>query len=238
MQSKKVLVIGGTSGYGEGIAHVLSCAGHRVIAVGRSSELSLDITDRDQVKAFFTEVFSPDKPFDAVIYSAGLAIGKLPLHEKAAEDVAKVFETNTLGLAYVAKWAYPHLVKTQGHFIHMGSIAAYLNYTGGADYCASKSASNTIMKTLRHEWLGSGIRTTSMEIGLGNTNFQKNRYQGDSEKALKHTDGVRQLEPDEVGEFISYLLDAPDCMNFDEIILKPIDQASHGATVKNIKQQF
>ena len=234
---KNILVIGGSSGYGAGIAEVLG-EDNNVIVSSRSSFYNLDVRDAFEVKLFFNQFEQKGILFDVVIYSAGKAIGKDVVSEKDAMHFNDVFATNTIGLLYVAKEAYKHLIKTKGHFIHIGSIAHALNYKGGADYCASKSASNTIMKTLRIEWLGTGIRSTSVEIGLGDTNFQHNRYSGDQHKMAKHTTGVRQIKPLDLGKLIKQFIDLPEYLNIDEVVLKPIDQASHGITIENINNTF
>lgn len=231
---KTIIVIGGTSGYGKGIANLLKYKGNRVFVFGSSSSPRLDVTNEKDIIDRLNEI----DEFDVLIYSAGLAIGKDYVSDKNNEDFKKVFDINTLGLLSTLKHAYKYLKKSKGHFIHIGSIAHELSYVGGADYCASKSASNTIMKTIRKEWLGTNIRTTSLEVGLGNTNFQLNRYKGDNNKAVKHTSGVRQIKPLDLGTVISFILDTPSYLNFDEIVLKPSDQASHGISIDNINKQF
>lgn len=235
--SKRILIIGGTSGYGAGMAEVLS-ENNDVIVAGRSSAVPMDVTSVTSIESFKNVMAGHKHEFDVVIYSSGLAIGKDVLKDKDMSDFEKVFQVNTLGLGRVAQAFFPQLLKTKGVFIHIGSIANELHYVGGADYCASKAASSTIMKTLRYEWLGSGIRTCSIEIGLGNTKFQENRYNGNSDKMVKHTTGVRQIEPTDLGEFVKTIIDLPDYLNLDTIILKPLDQASHGISVLNKKQQF
>lgn len=234
---KNALVIGASSGYGYGIAQVLE-KDYNVIKASRSSFAKLDVRNPQEVELFFEYFKNKNILFDIVVYSAGKAIGKDVVSDKNASDFNDVFQTNTLGLLYVAKEAFKHLKITKGNFIHIGSIAHALNYKGGADYCASKSASNTIMKTIRLEWLGTGIKTTSIEVGLGETNFQKNRYSGDIDKMQKHTTGVRQIKPNDLGKLVKYIVETEDYLNFDEIVLKPLDQASHGITINNINNQF
>tara|TARA_R110002050_G_scaffold91855_1_gene192652 strand:+ start:1809 stop:2513 length:705 start_codon:yes stop_codon:yes gene_type:complete len=234
MKSKKVVVIGGTSGYGKGIADFLSNCKYEVIKFGTSSSPKLDVTIEKDVIDRLKEIGE----FDVLVYSAGLAVGKDYVSEKDNDHFKKVFDVNTIGLLTVLKHSFPYLKKSKGNFIHIGSIAHELSYVGGADYCASKSASNTIMKTIRKEWLGTGIRTSSLEVGLGDTEFQANRYNGDEEKANKHTSGVRQIKPIDLGGIVSFILVCPEYLNFDEVVLKPTDQASHGISVDNIKKQF
>lgn len=231
---KRVLVIGGTSGYGKGIAEYFNSKGCEVVAVGRSSENSIDVTDKKSVKDFFDKIGT----CDIIVYSSGIAIGKNFVSDKSIDEMKRVFEVNTIGLLDVLSHSYKKLIETKGHFFHIGSIAYELSYVGGADYCASKSASNTIMRTIRKEWLGSGIRTTTMEVGLGATNFQKNRYSGDMEKASKHTGDVRQIQPFDLGKVLYDLSEMPTYLNFDEVHLKPIDQASHGISINNNHKQF
>tara|TARA_R110000822_G_C15202328_1_gene482515 strand:+ start:243 stop:941 length:699 start_codon:yes stop_codon:yes gene_type:complete len=231
---KRIIVIGGTSGYGEGIAKQLKDEGNDVFVFGSSSKPRLDVTNEKDIVDRFNEIGN----FDVLIYSAGLAIGKDYVSNKNNEDFKKVFAVNTLGLLSTLKHSYEYLKKSEGHFVHIGSIANELSYVGGADYCASKSASNTIMKTIRKEWLGTSIRTSSMEVGLGDTKFQLNRYKGDESKTIKHTSGVRQIQPIDLGKTISFILSAPNYLNFDEVVLKPTDQASHGISINNLKKQF
>tara|TARA_R110000803_G_scaffold48061_4_gene99913 strand:- start:501 stop:1205 length:705 start_codon:yes stop_codon:yes gene_type:complete len=234
MESKKIVVIGGTSGYGKGIAEYLKEEDNEVLVFGSSSIPRLDVTIESDVINRFKEIGE----FDALVYSSGLAVGKDYVADKDNDSFKKVFDVNTIGLLTVLKHSFPYLKKSKGSFIHMGSIAHELSYVGGADYCASKSASNTIMKTIRKEWLGTEIRTTSMEVGLGKTNFQKARYKGDEEKALRHTTGVRQIEPIDLGKIISFIISSPEYLNFDEVVLKPTDQASHGISVDTINKLF
>jgi NADP-dependent 3-hydroxy acid dehydrogenase YdfG len=232
----KIVVIGGTSGYGMGICEYMAAQGHQVIAAGRSSESHyVDVTDDYSVQRFFEK---HGAGADLVVYSAGIAIGKDHVADKDLDDARRVFETNTIGLYTALQAAYPHLEQSAGIFIHIGSIANQLNYVGGADYCASKSAATTIMRTIRGEWLGSGIRTVSIEIGLGDTSFQKNRYAGDMEKAQKHTAGVRQIQPIDLGRFVEMITRIPEYINMDEVYLKPIDQVTHGFTINNKSKGF
>tara|TARA_R110000744_G_scaffold195512_2_gene314613 strand:+ start:9855 stop:10553 length:699 start_codon:yes stop_codon:yes gene_type:complete len=231
----RVLIIGGTSGYGLGVVeYLLDHVAGEVVAASRSSKShTIDVRKPSSVRQFFMDQRTP---FDVVVYSAGLAHGNDYLADKDLYLLKDVFDVNTIGLANVLKYAFMHLEQTKGHFIHIGSIAAYFTYAGAVDYCAAKAASNSIMKGIRYEWLGTGIRTTSIEIGLGYTNFQTNRYKGDQAKAAKHFEGVRQINPYHLGEVVKNIINLPAYLNMDEIILKPLDQVTHGVSTKNLKK--
>jgi 3-hydroxy acid dehydrogenase/malonic semialdehyde reductase len=233
MKQKRVIVIGGTSGYGEGIVNHLISKGYDVYGFGRTSCPSIDVRDEDTIKLVLKTLGT----FDVMVYAAGLAIGKDYVSDKSIDEMEEVFDVNTLGLLKVLKHSYKPLLDSQGSFIAIGSIAHELSYVGGADYCASKSASNTVMKTIRKEWLGTGIRTTSIEAGLGNTNFQIRRYKNDIEKVNQHISGLKLIEPSDMGELVEYIINLPKHLNLDEVVFKPIQQASHGITTEDIKMK-
>lgn len=233
---KTILIIGASSGYGKGVKDFFTLKNYNVIEASRTGTHVLDVSNDLSVVDFFNKL--KGTRIDIVFYSAGIAIGKQHIKDKNINDIESVFKVNTIGLINVLKHSYEFLLETKGSFFQIGSIAHELSYVGGADYCASKSASNTIMKTIRKEWLGSEIRTTSLEVGLGDTSFQFNRYKGNQQEANKHTNGVRQIKPFDLGEIVYFISQSPDYLNFDEIVLKPIDQASHGISINNATKQF
>jgi len=164
---KTILIIGGSSGYGAGVKRFFSAVGYNVIEASRSGDNHLDVTDNKAVTAFFQKLKDANATLNVVFYSAGIAIGKSHVKDKLIEQTERVFKVNTIGLINVLKESFPFLKASAGSFFHVGSIANKLSYVGGADYCASKAASSSIMATIRKEWLGSNIRTTSLEVGIG-----------------------------------------------------------------------
>lgn len=242
-KSLKVVVIGGSSGYGKGVVETFINEGHDVVILSRSicaddfespellnekSWIYCDVTEEDSIEKAYLELSQIWTYVDVVVYSAGIAIDKLNIKDGSRENWEKVFATNTIGLMESIKTFGPILESVQGYLFHIGSIANKLSYEGGADYCASKAASSTIIKTYRNESLGTGVHVSSIEIGLGKTNFQKNRYSGDMQKARKHYSGVRQILPQELGNFIHFVTQQSFWINLDEVVLKPLEQASHG----------
>ena len=226
---KNAVVIGGTSGYGKGVAEVLTAAGWVVKVGSRSTDPVCDVREAWTVDDFADESGN----LDAVIFSAGIAVGLSPIANNQDENWENVFETNTLGLLRAIRAFYDKL-GPGGIFIHIGSIANNLNYVGAADYCASKAAASSIMRTLRLELLGQDIRTCSIEPGLGATNFQSARFPGDPERATKINEGLRVIQPGDMGRLVLFVIEAPPHLNFDEIVVKPLDQASHGKTIKDL----
>lgn len=258
--AKTIVVIGGSSGYGRGIVEEFFKNGWNVFVLSRENRfedlpksevkgngcfwVKCDVTSFiskrtyhfeaaiESLEGAYMQVRQYDMPIHAVVYSAGIAIDKNTIEEGDRDNWNAVFQTNTLGLMDALKMFTVDLIETQGHFIHIGSIANKLNYAGGSDYCASKAASSSIMRAFREENKGTGIHSTSIEIGLGNTNFQKNRYDGDMEKAKKHYKGIRQLEPNWLGEYVHQIVNQPFFVNIGEIVVTPLEQISHGNMAK------
>ncbi len=239
-----IVVIGASSGYGQATAKLLHEQGHQVFTGSRtrSPTLTADIGYRQLDATNFTDMkhcalqakeYFGQPLIHAVVYCAGRAIGKEPISAGNPMDWSRVLRVNVIGLMNAAQAFTKCLHVTSGHFIALGSIASFTNYVGGADYCASKAAATSVMRTLRLELLGSGIHTTMIEPGLGDTNFQLSRYGGDREKAAKHSADIKQLEPVDVAETVAWLLSRPAHVNIDEIIIKPLDQANHGVTAAN-----
>jgi NADP-dependent 3-hydroxy acid dehydrogenase YdfG len=223
-RSPIALVFGGTSGFGKGIAEELNSRGYITLALSRRNEC--DVRRREDLE-YVRDVVG-DRELAVVVYSAGLAVGRELVENGDSEGWRQVFETNVLGLLNVAQLTIPKLRESGGHLISIGSIAHEVAYAGAADYCASKAAQRKVMETLRFELLGSGIRQTQIEVGLGDTNFQAARYKGDMEKAALHYGSIRQLTPDDLGRTVGWILDQPAHVNLDSITLKPLDQAHHG----------
>jgi NADP-dependent 3-hydroxy acid dehydrogenase YdfG len=226
---KRALVIGGTSGYGKAIADLFRANAYGVTVASRRTVPALDVRSDKSVQAFFER--SPVGKLDVIVYSAGVARGLRTVERGLPSEWRSVFETNALGVLRVAQFA-ARLLDRGGAFIHIGSIAFNLQYEGGVDYCASKAAASSILRGLRYEWLGTGVRVISIEPGLGNTDFQLNRYDGDREAAAKHSAGIRVLEPFDVATAAFYAANQPPHVNLDEIIIKPTEQATHGKNAK------
>ena len=221
---KTVIVIGASSGYGLGINDVLEANGYNVIRLSRST--GFDVTEPAIVAEYFTNLTID---IHAIIYSAGIALGNNTIENGNYSNWLKVFMTNVVGLLTVAKYGIPLLEST---FIHIGSIAYDFSYQGGVDYCASKAAAHSAMKGLRAEWFGTGKRIVTIEPGLGETNFQLNRYEGDIEKASKHYGNIQQLLPADIGNTVLHVLSAPPHVNYDIIVVKPTEQLTHGKLTK------
>jgi 3-hydroxy acid dehydrogenase/malonic semialdehyde reductase len=74
--------------------------------------------------------------------------------------------------------------------------------------------------------LGSGVRTTSVDPGMVETEFSVVRFSGDEKKAEAVYTGMRPLTADDVADAVVFCTTRPPHANVREMVLMPTDQAS------------
>jgi NADP-dependent 3-hydroxy acid dehydrogenase YdfG len=67
---------------------------------------------------------------------------------------------------------------------------------------------------------------------VGGTEFSDVRFKGDAERKASVYQGVRYLTPEDVADCILWAVTRPDYMVVDEIVIKPLQQASQDAIVR------
>jgi hypothetical protein len=110
--------------------------------------------------------------------------------------------------------------------INIGSLAGRTVYEGGAAYCAAKAGELQITRTLRLELNGTGIRVSTVDPGLAQTDFSLVRFKGDTERARKLYEGTNPLVAEDIAEILVWVASRPAHVNIDEILVKPVDQAA------------
>src|SRR4051794_431146 len=181
---KQVLVVGGSSGIGNGIAQAFRAKGARVLVCGtRASADEYSVTDGSRLQgldymrldvsdAKALEDFKP--PFDrldllvlaqgAVIYRRG---------EFAMDGFRKVLEVNLMSLMACAGKFHDMLGAARGSLIIVSSTAAYHSTKGNPAYNASKTGAVGLTRTLGQAWAEDGIRVNGIAPGLVDTKMTK-----------------------------------------------------------------
>jgi NADP-dependent 3-hydroxy acid dehydrogenase YdfG len=93
-------------------------------------------------------------------------------------------------------------------------------------YCASKFAVDALTRGMRMDLNPYGIKVTSINPGLVETEFSLVRYKGDKERASKAYEGMTPLSGDDIAEVIRYVLEQPDHVVLADITVFPKAQAS------------
>lgn len=110
--------------------------------------------------------------------------------------------------------------------LNIGSLAGHVAYEGGAAYCAAKAGELQITRALRLELNGTGIRVSTVDPGLAETEFSLVRFKGDSSRAKKVYEGTQPLTAEDIAEILVWVASRPPHVNIDELLVKPVDQAA------------
>jgi len=183
-RGKRALVIGGSSGIGNGIAQAYRRRGAAVHICGtrptpadylgvEGSDLDgLDYAQLDLSDPHAVDSFKPN--FDnldilvlaqgAVIYSRG---------EFAMEGFRKVLEVNLMSLMACAGKFHGMLKASGGTLIIVSSTAAYHATKGNPAYNASKTGAVGLTRTLAQAWAEDGVRVNGIAPGLVDTKMTK-----------------------------------------------------------------
>lgn len=236
--SRHVVVTGASSGIGAACARAFAKLGDRLSLGARRSERlpdlakgafchALDVTKPNSVERFVAAAIAANGPIDVLVNNAGLARGVEKIAEGTGEAWREMIETNVLGLLEVTRRVLPQMVAAgRGHIVVIGSIAGHKAYAGGGVYCGSKRALQPICEAIRLETLGSGIRVTSVDPGMVETEFSVVRFRGDQARADKVYEGTRPLVAEDVAECVLFAATRPPHVNLDTIVVMPTDQAS------------
>ena len=237
------VITGASSGIGAATAERLAAEGFVVVLGARrldriqeiadrcgGSAHPLDVTDAPSVEEFAERIPSAD----VLVNNAGMASGMEAVAEFTEERARVMWETNVLGLLRTTRAMLPKLLAAgRGHIVNVGSIAGFEVYPGGSGYTASKHAVRAITRTLRLELLGQPVRVTEVAPGLVETEFSLVRFDGDSTRAKKTYEGIEPLTPEDIADCIAWAVTRPPRVNIDEIIVRPVAQA----TARDVSRQ-
>jgi NADP-dependent 3-hydroxy acid dehydrogenase YdfG len=162
-----------------------------------------------------------------LINNAGGAHGQDSVAEGKDADWETMLQTNVLGVLRVTRAALPLMPHDAGaSIINIGSVAGHTAYEGGAVYCAAKAGELQITRALRMELNGTGIRVSTVDPGLAETEFSLVRFKGDAVRAEKVYEGINPLTAEDIAEILVWVASRPPHVNIDELLVKPVDQAA------------
>ena len=139
----------------------------------------------------------------------------------------QMIDTNIKGLLYVSKQIASIMIQNKkGHIINIGSIAGKEVYANGNVYCATKHAVDALNKGMRIDLLPHGIKVSSVNPGMVETEFSIVRFDGDEERAKKVYENIVPLKPEDVAETIYWIASRPAHVNINDVIIMPTIQAN------------
>jgi 3-hydroxy acid dehydrogenase/malonic semialdehyde reductase len=245
LKDKWVLITGASAGFGEAAARAFAREGSNLLLGARRTERImtlaeecrnsgapkaqahfLDVAKTASVDEFANWARTVTNKIDVLINNAGGAHGLDPVATAKDADWEAMFESNVLGILRMTRAILPMMKNTQGSIINIGSVAGRVAYEGGAAYCGAKAAELQITRALRLELSGTGLRVSTVDPGMAETEFSTVRFKGDAEKAKKVYEGVEPLTAGDIAETLVWVASRPEHVCIDEMLIKCTDQAA------------
>ncbi|AAK89321.1 SDR family oxidoreductase [Agrobacterium fabrum] len=244
--SGTILITGATSGFGQATARRFVKEGWKVIGTGRRAErlealaaelgqafhgIAFDITDEDATEKALAALPDGFRDIDILVNNAGLALGTAPAPQVALKDWQTMVDTNITGLLNITHHLLPTLIKQKGIVVNLSSVAAHYPYLGGNVYGGTKAFLRQFSLGLRSDLHGKGVRVTSIEPGMCETEFTLVRTGGNQEASDNLYKGVNPITADDIANTIYWVASQPKHININSLELMPVNQSFAGFQV-------
>ena len=217
-KKKNILVIGGSSGIGRGIADCFVNYGAEVCITGTRDSINdydesiskniekcnyqqLDLSNQDNLK----KLELPFNGLDHLICSQGIVAYKRKEFEM--DTFKKVVDLNLNSIMASCSFFQEKLSQSNGSIIIIGSGASYHSVKGNPAYSASKGGLLTLIKTLAEAWAENNIRVNGIAPGFVATKLTEVTYKNEKryEDTLRRIPLGRWGTPNDMGELACFL---------------------------------
>ena len=242
---KTILITGATAGFGEAAARKFVAGGWKAIGTGRRGDrlkrlqeelgdaflaLEIDMLDRAALEGI-AKLDAPWGEVDLLLNNAGLAPPTDPLPDTGWDRIETVIGTNITGLVALTRSLLPTLIERRGQIINLSSVAATYPYKGGAVYAGTKAFVRQFSLDLRCDLAGTGVRVTSIEPGMAETEFTIVRTGGDKEASDKLYAGMDPMTAEDLADLFWWLANLPAHLNINTVELMPVSQSWGGFSI-------
>jgi len=171
------------------------------------------------------------RDIDLLVNNAGLAQGTLPAQNALLSDWRTMIDTNITALVVLTHRLLPALVARKGAIINISSVAGVYPYPGGNAYGGSKAFVSQFSLGLRSDLHGTGVRVTTIEPGMAETEFTLVRTHGDQAASDKLYTGANPMTAEDIAESIFYVASLPPHLNINRLEIMPVTQSFAGFQV-------
>ncbi len=197
LKNKTILITGSSIGIGKAMAYEMCKQGANVILNARNKErlnktfetmksegyqvtaISGDVSKMKDCQEMVAHAIQTFGQIDVIINNAGISM-EGSFEELAPEVFQKLFDVNVMGSIFPTKAALPHLKKTKGSVIFIGSAAGIRGIPNHAAYSASKMSLTALAESMKIE-----LKESNIHVGIAYVGFTEN----DPEKTIYDKDG-------------------------------------------------
>ncbi|AOG07225.1 MULTISPECIES: SDR family NAD(P)-dependent oxidoreductase [unclassified Bosea (in: a-proteobacteria)] len=241
--TKTILISGATAGFGAATARRFIAAGWRVIGTGRRADrldalkaelgerfhgATFDITDEAAMAAALAALPADFAKIDVLLNNAGLALGTKPAPQTKLSDWKTMIGTNVTGLVTLTHHLLPGLIERRGAIVNIASVASNWPYAGGNVYGGTKAFVRQFSLGLRSDLQGTGVRVTSIEPGLCESEFTLVRNGGDKAAYDALYGGADPLQPQDIADTVFWVATLPAHVNINSLEIMPVSQSFAG----------
>jgi uncharacterized oxidoreductase len=174
MTDNTILITGGGSGIGRGLAEAFHRLGNQVIITGRTQKsldetcaanpgmksLTLDVSDPKSIQSFAAQVTKEFPSLNVLINNAGMMQPENLLEKPDASATEKTIATNLLGPIWLTAALLPLLRKQpRATIMTVSSGLAFVPLAMTPTYCATKAAIHSYTQSLRYQ-----LKSTKVEV--------------------------------------------------------------------------
>jgi 3-oxoacyl-[acyl-carrier protein] reductase len=189
-RGKCVLITGASSGIGAasailfakngctvGIHYNKNKAGANTILkdvkkLGSGYMLHADLRNTEDIPALIEDFVNNTGRLDILVNNAGSMIKRQSIANANVEYYDSLYQINVRHVFLLSRAALPHLKKSRGNIINIGSISGHTGgFTGSGVYATMKSAVATATVAMAKEFAPDGIRVNSVLPGFIDTPF-------------------------------------------------------------------
>jgi serine 3-dehydrogenase len=244
--TRTVFITGATAGIGEASARLFAKSGWQVVGTGRRRNrlerlggelggafhpLELDMRETAGFEAVLHSLPPEYRGIDLLLNNAGLAPPMSPLQDADQGPIDTVIDTNIDGLVALTRLLLPALIERRGAIINLSSVAATYPYRGGAVYAGTKAFVRQFSLGLRCDLAGTGVRVTSIEPGMVETEFTLVRTGGDQAASDALYSNMEPMTAKDIAGTILWVASLPPHLNINALELMPVRQSWGGFAV-------